>query len=70
MPCQLTEKESAMNIDEIKKIAKQHGIKAGKATKSELIRLIQQTEGNPQCYNSNSSQVCGQDACLWREDCV
>lgn len=58
-----------MKIDEIKAIAKQHHIKAGKATKSDLVRLIQQAEGNSPCFDSNRSKECGQNSCLWREDC-
>lgn len=59
-----------MKLEEIKEIAKQHQIKAGKAKKSDLVRAIQQVEGNQQCFNSNSSGECGQINCLWREDCA
>jgi len=59
-----------MKLDEIRIIASQHNIKAGRATKCDLVRAIQRAEGNLTCFNSNSSGVCGQDACLWREDCV
>ncbi len=38
-----------MKITEIKEIAKQHNLKFGKATKSELLRSIQEAEGNQQC---------------------
>lgn len=58
-----------MKIDEIKAIARQHQIKIGKATKSDLVRSIQQAEGNTQCFGTNSSMECGQSSCLWREDC-
>lgn len=58
-----------MKIDEIKAIAKQHQIKVGKATKSDLVRAIQQAEGNYPCFGSNRSLECGQSNCLWREDC-
>jgi hypothetical protein len=59
-----------MKVNEIKEIAKQHNLKIGKATKSELVRAIQQFEGNPQCFDSNFAAVCGQHACTWREDCA
>ncbi len=59
-----------MKLDEIKEMAKMHQIKTGKAKKSELIREIQQAEGNQQCFNSDSSRECGQENCLWREDCA
>lgn len=58
-----------MKLDAIKAIAKQHEIKTAKATKSDLVRLIQQAEGNVPCFSSKSSMVCGQSDCLWREDC-
>ncbi len=59
-----------MNLDEIREIAKGHGIKAGKTKKSELVRLIQQAEGNPQCFNGDYAKECGEQNCLWRGECV
>ena len=58
-----------MKLDEIKKIAQQHGIKAGKMRKAEIIRTIQRAEGNPDCYDSGQAQSCGQESCCWRDDC-
>ena len=58
-----------MKITEIKEIARQFNLKPGKATKSALVRSIQEAEGNQQCFASNSSEECGQDSCAWREDC-
>lgn len=58
-----------MNITQIKAIAKERGVKPGKMKKEELIRAIQQAETNPECFNTNFSQQCGQDECLWRGDC-
>ncbi len=59
-----------MKLEEIKEIAKQFNIKTGKAKKSDLVRTIQLTEGNEQCFDSGRATLCGQDTCLWREDCV
>jgi hypothetical protein len=59
-----------MKIDEIKEIAKKHGIKAGKAKKGDLVRAIQQAEGNNPCFDTDSSGQCGQPACMWRGDCT
>jgi len=59
-----------MKTDEIKTIARQYNIKIGKAKKSELVRAIQQAEGNRQCFDTNSSSECKQHVCLWRADCV
>jgi len=58
-----------MKLDEIREITKQHHIKAGKMKKAELIRAIQQAEGNEPCFDSGTAAACGQEACLWREDC-
>lgn len=58
-----------MKLDGVKKIAEQHGIKPGKLRKAELIRAIQQTEGNPACYDTGQSTTCGQELCSWRDDC-
>ena len=59
-----------MKIDQIKEIAKRHYIKTTKAKKVDLIRAIQLSEGNQECFGSNGSGECGQERCLWREDCV
>lgn len=58
-----------MKLDEVKKIATAHGIKVGKLRKADLIQQIQQAEGNDPCYATGKSGVCGQEQCLWREDC-
>lgn len=59
-----------MKLDEIKEIAKQHQIKAGKMKKSELVRAIQAAEGNQVCFETGQVSGCGQDECLWRSDCT
>lgn len=58
-----------MKIEEIRPIAAQMGIKAGKMKKGDLIRSIQQKEGNDQCFEAGIAQQCGQQDCLWRKDC-
>ncbi len=58
-----------MKLDDVKKIAVLHGIKPGKQRKADLIRQIQQAEGNVPCYDTGASASCGQEQCLWREDC-
>jgi hypothetical protein len=58
-----------MKIDEIKEIARQHNIKVGKMKKAELVRAIQEAEGNETCFETGKKEDCGQDACLWRGDC-
>lgn len=58
-----------MKLDDVKKIAEQHGIKPGKQRKADLIRAIQQREGNPPCYDTGQAEHCGQLTCCWRDDC-
>jgi len=38
--------------------------------KVDLVRAIQEAEGYEACFKSGKADDCGQDACLWREDCV
>ena len=59
-----------MKINAIKEIARQHNLKPGRANKGELVRAIQQAEGNFTCFGSNRVNECGEFHCLWREDCV
>jgi hypothetical protein len=58
-----------MKLDEIKEIAKRYNIKTGKTKKAELVRAIQQAEGNEPCFDSGKAAQCGQQTCLWRDDC-
>lgn len=58
-----------MKLDEIREIAKQHNIKPGKMKKADLVRAIQQAEGNEACFDTGKAETCGQHTCLWREDC-
>ncbi|NVN98513.1 MAG: SAP domain-containing protein [Geobacteraceae bacterium] len=58
-----------MNMQEIKAIAKERGVKSGTLKKIELVQAIQAAEGNEQCFGSGKVDSCGQDNCLWKADC-
>jgi hypothetical protein len=58
-----------MKLDELKEMAKQHNIKVSKLKKAELVRAIQQAEKNDICFETGKANSCGQEDCLWREDC-
>ena len=58
-----------MKLTEIKEIARQRGIIAGRMKKRDIVRAIQKGEGSTECYNTGMSGKCGQTACLWRDDC-
>ena len=49
-----------MKINEIKEIARHNNLKTGRANKVELVRSIQQAEGNLPCFNSNSAAIPGE----------
>lgn len=58
-----------MKLDAIKEMAREQNIKVGKLKKAELVRAIQQAEGNEACFESGRASECGQPSCLWRDDC-
>lgn len=58
-----------MNLADAKELAKTRGIRIGKMNKAELIRAVQEQEGNIPCFKSGIEQ-CGQMNCLWRGDCI
>ncbi|MDA8087331.1 MAG: SAP domain-containing protein [Nitrospiraceae bacterium] len=59
-----------MNIKKVMAIAKQKGVKTANLNKTEIIKAIQRSEGNFDCYGSAASGFCDQAGCLWREDCL
>jgi len=59
-----------MKYQEIQKIAKGMGIKSFGLTKVDLIRKIQEVEGNISCFGTDRVSWCGEERCLWRPDCL
>ncbi len=59
-----------MKLQEVKVIAKNKGIKPTNMKKADLIRAIQRSEGNQDCFNDTEAKECDQTNCLWREDCL
>lgn len=59
-----------MRLSEIEKKARGIGVKeTWRFSKKDLIKLIQRTEGNFDCFGSAGSS-CSQMACCWRSDCL
>ena len=58
-----------MKVEQVRAIAAQRGVSAKKMKKGDLIRSIQQAEGNEACFDTGKAEHCGQQRCLWREDC-
>lgn len=59
-----------MNMNEIKHIARSRGLKPGQLKKVDLIRAIQEQEGNESCFRTDRADGCDQLQCLWRTDCL
>lgn len=58
-----------MNLNHIKTLAVERGIRPARLKKTELVRAIQAAENNQACYMTNQVDRCGQEACLWRTSC-
>ncbi len=59
-----------MKMQQIREIAKEKGVRAGKMSKTELIKSIQRAEGNIDCFAGQKASACDQRHCLWHEDCA
>jgi hypothetical protein len=59
----------AMNMKEIRDIAKDKGVKTARLTKVKMVQAIQQVEGNFDCFSSAFNGYCDQIDCLWKTDC-
>jgi hypothetical protein len=58
-----------MQIKKIKEIAQKKGVTAGGLSRTDLIRAIQRSEGNSDCFATMHVNDCNQINCLWRTDC-
>lgn len=58
-----------MDATIIKQKAKTLGLKIAKKSNAEVIKSIQQAEGNFPCFQSAHGS-CSQQECLWRIDCL
>lgn len=58
-----------MNMQEIRGIAIDYGIKPSGMNKVKLIHRIQLNEGNFNCFATASNGECDQMNCKWRNDC-
>ena len=59
-----------MKVVEVRAVAAERGVQAGKMNKGDLIRTIQKKEGNEACFATGRASICGQAQCLWRDDCA
>ena len=60
-----------MNMTEVRERAAAVGLTGvGKLRKAELIRKIQEAEGNNSCYGADWRHACVEMFCCWRDDCL
>jgi hypothetical protein len=58
-----------MKFNEIRKMAKDLEISTYRMNKTDIIREIQRTENNIECFGTERVDYCGEDGCLWKHDC-
>ena len=58
-----------MNMQEIRAIARSHGLKTSRLSKVRLVKSIQQIEGNFDCFATAVAGICDRLDCCWRGDC-
>ncbi len=60
---------AAVKMKEVQRMAKGLGINCWGMKKVDLIRTIQEREGNVPCFFTERVQLCGETQCLWYESC-
>lgn len=58
-----------MNMQEIREIAKDKGVKTARLSKVKMVQAIQQIEGNFDCFASAIDDYCDQISCIWKTEC-
>ncbi|HAV43325.1 TPA: SAP domain-containing protein [bacterium] len=58
-----------MKTEDVRKKAKEIGLKTGRMKKEALILAIQHAEGNIPCFRKGT-EYCDRVDCCWREDCL
>ena len=59
-----------MKIQKVRSIAKEMGVKSARMSKGEIIRAIQEAEGNFPCFGTALDGHCDREDCAWKEDCL
>ncbi len=59
-----------MQFQEIRKMAKAMDVNTYQMKKVDIIRAIQNAENNIPCFGTSRIDACGEDACLWRPECI
>ncbi|MEK6696909.1 MAG: SAP domain-containing protein [Candidatus Deferrimicrobiota bacterium] len=59
-----------MKIQKVRAIAKAKGVNSARKSKGEIIRAIQEAEGNFPCFGTARDGCCDREDCAWKEDCL
>jgi hypothetical protein len=59
-----------MKIQRVRSIAKTKGVNSSRMSKGEIIRAVQEAEGNFPCFGTARDGFCDQEDCMWKEDCL
>ena len=59
-----------MTFQKIRSMAKDMGINTYRMKKVDIVRTIQRTEDNIDCYGTERVRDCQEESCLWRDDCL
>lgn len=59
-----------LTFRQIQDIAKSKGINPVKMKKVDIIKTIQRTEGNFDCFGTATAGFCDQHGCLWITECL
>ena len=62
--------KTGVPMQEIRALAKALSIPSFGKSKTDIIRALQRTEGNFDCYARASSGYCDQAGCRWHHDCL
>ena len=59
-----------MRFQDIQKMAKDMGIYTYRMKKTDIIQAIQREEKNIECFGTKRVDICQEEACSWRSDCL
>ncbi len=59
-----------MTIQRVRAIAKAKAVNSSRMSKGEIIRAIQEAEGNFPCFGTARNGYCDREDCAWVEDCL
>ncbi len=58
-----------VTLEQLRTLAKTHGVSLENMDKIDLVRAIQRAEGYFACFAPAPDRACDQIKCLWRNDC-